>query len=262
MELRLKTARGLQFGRNEARRRYEQLARHYPHHLLGQGQYLQQVCPKWSGSYEMAHAFGQECLAAAPPGSFSPVIVAKDVTEHWSELPDGECTRYVRSTAVRAELLTAAEKSVFHASSERVPGWVAVMSTFACAFSLAGLRTEAGACFRALGPFADDWGWKYLNGCPDQAFSRYRAFGSPRVGVAGHAESGPLHAYAPSSRLPMPHRRHPAKRRRHRRSGSPCQCRHMDRRRGLATPPPQSVTPVAGVDSVLVRNDHPGMRRL
>jgi len=174
-ELRLRTARGLELGQSEARRRYDQLSRQHPHHVLAQQQYLQQVCPKWSGTWEKMHGFGRECLTNAPEGALSPVIVADAVIEHWFGLSGDEANTYVRSPAVQAELREAAGRSVFHPNFQRTPGWVVAVSTFACAFSLADLRPEAASCFRALGPYAHEWGWQYLNGGAEKAFGRHRA---------------------------------------------------------------------------------------
>jgi hypothetical protein len=172
--LRLTTARGLQLGHSEARRRYDELSRRHPHHMPAQQQFLQQICKKWGGSFEKAHAFGRECSAGAPEGSLSPVIVAEDVIEHWLDLRDPESTRYVQSPQVQAELREAADRSVFHPSFQRTPGWVRVMSTFACAFSLANLYPAAASCFRALGPYGHASGWDYLKGGAQAAFVRHR----------------------------------------------------------------------------------------
>jgi hypothetical protein len=172
--LRLTTARGLQLGQSEARRRYDELSRRHPNHMPAQQQLLQQVCKKWGGSFEKAHAFGRECLTGAPAGSHSPVVVAEDVIEHWFDLNDPETTRYVQSSQVQAELREAADRSVFHPSFQRTPGWVRVMSTFACAFSLANLYPAAASCFRALGPYGHTAGWDYLKGGAEAAFVRHR----------------------------------------------------------------------------------------
>jgi hypothetical protein len=65
--LRVTTAMGLELGQSEARRRYDRLAASYPHHFSGQARLLQQLCPKWSGSWDAMHRFSRECLLAAPP---------------------------------------------------------------------------------------------------------------------------------------------------------------------------------------------------
>ncbi len=49
---RLKTARGLELGQAEARRRYDRLARTAPHMYTAQAQLVQQLCPKWGGTFE------------------------------------------------------------------------------------------------------------------------------------------------------------------------------------------------------------------
>ncbi|MFD7476503.1 hypothetical protein ACFV8Z_31250 [Streptomyces sp. NPDC059837] len=90
---RLTTAMGLQLGQNEARRRYDRLAAYHPHHLTGQARLLQQLCPKWSGSWEAAHGFARECLLNSPEGSLSGGLVAEAHLERWLDLPSAGSER-------------------------------------------------------------------------------------------------------------------------------------------------------------------------
>src|SRR5690349_17912188 len=55
--VRLTSARGLSLGIAEARRRYDRLAAADPHHLPAQRQLIEQLYPKWGGSWEEVHAF-------------------------------------------------------------------------------------------------------------------------------------------------------------------------------------------------------------
>jgi hypothetical protein len=86
--LRLKTARGLELGQAEARRRYDQGARHNPHNLDGQVQLLQQLCPKWSGSFEQAREFAWASASAAPQGAPNAALIAEAHLEQWLEIVD------------------------------------------------------------------------------------------------------------------------------------------------------------------------------
>lgn len=106
--LRLMTARGLQLGRAEARRRYDRLAEHHPHFYAAQAQLLQQLCPKWSGSWELAHAFARECRTDAPPGGLGAAITAEAYLEHWLELPAGQDRTFLSLPDSVAELRSAA----------------------------------------------------------------------------------------------------------------------------------------------------------
>lgn len=177
-ELRLLTAQGLELELDEARARYQQAVRHSPHHMPVQAQLLQQLCPKWGGSFPQAHAFARECAAAAPEGASNGVLVAVVHLEHWIELGRGAGRRYLADPQVRQELRDAAARSVWHPQYRRRFGWVGVHSTFAMAFSLAGDRPAAASQFAAIGHLADPFPWGYL-GDPATAFHKYRARSAP-----------------------------------------------------------------------------------
>ncbi|MFE9171438.1 hypothetical protein ACFYNZ_18265 [Streptomyces kebangsaanensis] len=171
---RLNTARGLELGQNEARRRYDRLAAHHPHHFTGQARLLQQLCPKWGGSWQAAHGFAQECLRGAPDGALNGGLVAEAHLEHWLELREGrERTEYLRQPHVHAELVEAAEHSVAHPHYRPTYGWVTVQGCFAALFSLIGDRARAAAHFRALGNLASEYPWSYL-GKPADAYVKHR----------------------------------------------------------------------------------------
>ncbi|MFF7332815.1 hypothetical protein [Streptomyces sp. NPDC008150] len=156
------SARGLELGQSESRRRYDRLSAVHPHHYGAQLQHLQQVCPKWSGSWEAAHGFARECATAAPPGSPSGALVALAHIEHWVSLEGGQDVAYLREVAVLAELRQAARDSVLH--PDFVPGWHApgAHGAFAMVFSLAGRPADAAPHFEALGNRIDEFPWRYL----------------------------------------------------------------------------------------------------
>ncbi|MEU9450655.1 hypothetical protein [Streptomyces sp. NPDC048277] len=159
---RITTAMGLQLGQNEARRRYDRLAKHHPHHFSAQGRLLQQLCPKWSGSWEAAHGFARECLLAAPEGAMNGCLVAEVHMEHWLALRGQEREQYLRQDHVRTELVEAAERSALHPYFHRGYGWVTGQGYFAAMFSLMGDTARAAACFRALGNLASSYPWSDL----------------------------------------------------------------------------------------------------
>ncbi|MGW2649535.1 hypothetical protein ACWC2T_32620 [Streptomyces sp. NPDC001393] len=170
---RLNTARGLQLGRNEARRRYDRLARHHPSHFTGQARLLQQLCPKWGGSWEEAHGFARECMLGAPDGALNAGLVAEAHIEHWLDLKSEARTEYLRRPNVHAELTEAAARSVLHPQFRRPYGWVMVQGAFAALFSLMGDLASAAVHFRALGGLASQYPWNYL-GKPAEAYVRHR----------------------------------------------------------------------------------------
>ncbi|QBJ90887.1 hypothetical protein D0Z67_11615 [Streptomyces seoulensis] len=187
---RLNTARGLGLGQNEARRRYDRLAKSHPHHFTAQTRLLQQLCPKWGGSWEAAHSFARDRMLGAPDGSLSAGLVAEAHLEHWLDLDAGEERHaYLRQSHVHAELVEAAGRSVLHPEFRRDPGWVTVAGCFAALFSLIGDTARAAAHFRALGNLASKLPWSYL-GDPAEAYVRHRdaalAPASPTFPPAAH----------------------------------------------------------------------------
>jgi hypothetical protein len=172
---RLNTARGLQLGENEARRRYDRLAKHHRCHFTGQARLLQQLCPKWGGSWEAAHGFARECMLSAPGGALNGGLVAEAHLEHWLELrSEDKRVEYLRQSYVHQELVEAAERSVLHRDFQRPHGWVIVQGAFAALFGLIGDQQRAAAHFRALGNLASRYPWSYF-GDPAEAFTKRRA---------------------------------------------------------------------------------------
>ncbi|MCX3061035.1 hypothetical protein [Streptomyces beihaiensis] len=172
---RLNTARGLQLGQHEARRRYDRLSEHHPSHFTAQARLLQQLCPKWSGSWEAAHGFAQECMLGAPEGAMSAGLVAEAHVEHALDLRDDrERTAYLRQSHVHAELVEAARRSVLHPRFRRPYGWVTVQGSFAVLFSMIGDKAQAAAHFHALNGLASEYPWSYF-GEKAETYTRHRA---------------------------------------------------------------------------------------
>lgn len=172
---RLATARGLGLGQAEARRRYDRLAEHNPHHLPAQSYLLQQLCPKWSGSFEQVHQFARQCMLAAPPGAPNAVLVVIAHFEVALERADksGSVAEYFHAAQVRQEITEAAQRSVLHPDFRHDYDWVQVRNTFAAAFCLAGEYPAAAAQFAALGPLLSEFPWNYL-GSPVRQFTAQR----------------------------------------------------------------------------------------
>jgi len=172
---RLPTARGLQLGLSESRRRYDRLASVDPHHLPGQFHMVQQLCPKWSGSWEQAHAFARECMLAAPAGSLQGGLVAEVHLEQWLDLEGGAAgERYLLAEPVQTQLYEAAHRSVWHADFRQATGWVRVASVFAMLFSLVGDEPAARRLFVALGRVGSEYPWQYFAN-PSEQFRIRRA---------------------------------------------------------------------------------------
>lgn len=170
---RLITARGLELGHSEARRRYDRLAEHHPHHIYGQILLLQQLCPKWGGSWEAAHGFARACLESAPAGSHAGRLVAEVHAEHWLDRAQDGDTGYLKSAEVRDELLAAAAVSVQHPDYRPGFHWVTDHNEFAGVLSMGGHHREAAPFFRALGNKAAESPWQYF-GDPAAQFTKHR----------------------------------------------------------------------------------------
>ncbi|GIJ49244.1 hypothetical protein Val02_61300 [Virgisporangium aliadipatigenens] len=169
---RIVTARALQVGQSEARRRYDRVAQHAPHVLPAQQQLLQKLLPKWSGSFEAAEAFVRERVAAAPPGSPVPALLLDYHVERWLDLDDNEVAPYL--ARIHDDLRTAEAMTLDPAWR---PGFdrYKVHHNLAFLFSLAGLDFQAAKQFRAIGRNFTESPWNYLNGEAVDNFTKRRA---------------------------------------------------------------------------------------
>lgn len=167
----LRTSRGLSLGLAETRRRYDRLAECNPAHYSAQCRMLQQLCPKWGGSWSMAHQFVNDCLASAPAGALTGALAAELHIEHWK----AEDTSYLRRTDVLRDLTEAAHCSVLHPDFRRTYPWVRAHGAFALAFSVSGDPHSAATHFAALENLMDSSPpWGYLTDAPQQ-YAKLRA---------------------------------------------------------------------------------------
>ncbi|MEV6928805.1 hypothetical protein AB0M46_30545 [Dactylosporangium sp. NPDC051485] len=158
---RIRVNRGLQLGQNEARRRYDRLSRHVPHVYAAQAGIVQQFCPKWSGSFEKARAFGLECLRAAPDGSLAPLALLEVYVEICFEEGNGKVWKLPET---RAEVYEAADRSVRHPAF-RADGYRALTAhnLFALVFWVMGDRAAARPHFEFVGEHGGGDLWNYFS---------------------------------------------------------------------------------------------------
>lgn len=161
---RLPSARGLELGLAETRRRYDRLRAIDPLHYPGQIHFLQTLCPKWSGSWEQLHGWSREEMLAAPPGSLQGGLIVEAHLEHWRDLEGAEHAAYLRSGPVWAELYEAAQRSIWHPQFRRDYGWVRVASGFAMVFGLLDDQRAAASAFAMLGSLSANHPWDILRG--------------------------------------------------------------------------------------------------
>jgi hypothetical protein len=125
--LRLTTAMGLELGQAEARRRYDRAVADDPHNVTAQRRHLQQICPKWGGSFEQAHAFARQCVFAAPAAAHNGILIVDVHLERWLDLSDATQRKgYFAAPMVQEEIRAAAQRSAWHPEFARQAGWVQV----------------------------------------------------------------------------------------------------------------------------------------
>ncbi|MDI1464375.1 hypothetical protein QEZ54_25725 [Catellatospora sp. KI3] len=172
---RIKNGMGLSTGLAEARRRYDQVAKHDPHSYRAQVAYLNQIYPKWGGSWETVWTFVRERAAAAPEGAINATLIAEAHYEQFVWTEGDERRRFWQRPEVVNELYAAAQRSVLHPSFRNVYGWVTAHSLFAALFCLGERHDLAAPHFRALGGLASDFPWSHFGATATESFTKHRA---------------------------------------------------------------------------------------
>lgn len=182
--VRLITARGLELGHSEARRRWQRARALAPDDVWAHRLMLKYWLPKWFGSWELAEGFVDDAVRDAPAGSLLHVLVADLLLERWSDLDGGEPGQaYLNQPRQAHRATTAAAQGPQHPSFGTPYGWPDVDNHFAMLFSLAGADHLARVHFERLGPgLATDVPWVFLQGRPGEQFEkrRRRATGARR----------------------------------------------------------------------------------
>ncbi|MBL0885769.1 hypothetical protein [Myceligenerans indicum] len=174
-EIRVTVARGLELGASEGRRRYDRVRALDPWYYPAQAAFLQQVCPKWGGSWQAAHAFVAECRDGAPPGTLSPAVGVDLHLEQWVAAGGGRSgMHYLRQPAVLEDLRTTAMATVWHPDHVPGPSTATVHTGLAQAFALAGMPALAAPHFRALGDAPAEGSWGYTGDAAGE-YQKYRA---------------------------------------------------------------------------------------
>lgn len=179
---RLLTARGLELGQAEARRRFDQLGHAVPSLYAAEAHLVQQLCPKWGGSLDKMHAFTKERAAASTPGSLSPLSIVEGHIEHWIELEKGAGAGYFAQPGVREEIYDAAERSVRHPDFRPGYCWIVAHNVFAFVFSLMKDYQAAASHFEIVHNLIATPYWSYV-GDEHAVFLHHRAR-ALREGVA------------------------------------------------------------------------------
>ncbi|MFJ1586494.1 hypothetical protein ACIOC1_24630 [Streptomyces sp. NPDC088197] len=170
------TGRGLGVGSDVAERRFAATCRRSPGHVAAHRQHVQQLCPKWGGSWARTHAFARESMLAAPAGSPMGHLVAQAHLEEWLALGGDAESPYLADADVVRAVNEAAARSVYHPDFVRRRDWPLAFNTFAMTFALAGDLRLARPLFQVLGDRATEMPWIYLDGqSPLVPFLAWRA---------------------------------------------------------------------------------------
>lgn len=162
---RITTARGLSLAVDESRRRYQRAAENCDTPYIAQAQLLQNLCPKWQGSFAEMHAFARECLADAKAGSLGGAIVANaHVEQAFTATYLHEIAEYLGQRKVRDELAAAAAHTMLHPEFQPCQGDVTAHTVFAYAFHAAGDFAQAARHFATLGSRSAGYPWQVMNG--------------------------------------------------------------------------------------------------
>jgi len=172
--VRLFTATGLSLGTAEILRRYQRLSSSSPHDLHAQFITLQDLLPKWAGTWEMAHDFVWECANAAPAGSPNAALVVMYYLERLISDDVSGVEEVLRDPQVRHEIAAAAQRSVKNPAFDAKADKVFALSLFALIFSLLEDWPSAKDCFTRLGPYAVEAGWEYFGEDPSAVFNEAR----------------------------------------------------------------------------------------
>ncbi|MET7418674.1 hypothetical protein [Dactylosporangium sp. NPDC005555] len=143
--------RGISLGHDEARRRYDRLSVHHPHAYIAGYHLIQQLQPKWGGSWEKVAEFSAELLRSAPPGSIGLLAVVAGHMERFGAADnDAEGTALLRDPKVVAQIHAVADVTVRHPAFQPGYRYHTAHDWFAMLFSLIGDHAAAAPHFRAL----------------------------------------------------------------------------------------------------------------
>ncbi|MEV8456856.1 hypothetical protein AB0467_22525 [Streptomyces sp. NPDC052095] len=164
----LTSGRGMSLGPVVNRTRLDAALRRDPLDLDVHLAWISQLQPRWGGEPGQALAFAREVFARAPHGSRLGCAIAM---AHIEEAVEAGRADAIENPEIRAELSTAAERSILHPDHVRIPGWQYDFNTFAMALSMAGEWRTARRVYQVLDGACTTWPWEYF-GNPRRQYAR------------------------------------------------------------------------------------------
>ncbi len=161
----LVSGRGLSVGLDELRGRYGRAESVNPGQPNAADQLLQSLCRKWFGSDEEMLGFARAVSAASPAGDPRHRLIA---VAHFERLLDAQddpalLHRHRSNTRVHAEVLAAADRSVFAPGFGSSPQHVVTTNCFALVLSYLGLFDRARPLLERVGDAPTPWPWEYFD---------------------------------------------------------------------------------------------------
>lgn len=159
----LASGRGLQVDLELIRRRFDAATAREPEDRIAHGQMLLALCEKWFGSHELMHEFAGQALRGPHREALAPLTARAHLEHALSCAPGAERRAYLARKGVRAELLEAAELSLFRPGYAVPRSPYADANLFAMAFSMAGMRAEARRAFKLSDGVVTRTPWEQIN---------------------------------------------------------------------------------------------------
>jgi hypothetical protein len=152
----------------EQERRFTEVIKRHPQHKWAHGAKQNYLCEKWHGSHDQMFAFARQTSRNAPPGSALHGLIAGAHIEKCLEMARvGGGAAYMEQPEVGAELMTAAERSVFHPAFQRRPGWPRLFNAFAYALHKSDQYQAAYRLYQVIGDdYITEHPWEYYNDDP------------------------------------------------------------------------------------------------
>jgi hypothetical protein len=156
----LLSGRGLELTLDELVARYARATKACPRLPFAVDQMLQCTCEKWAGSHEDMFDFARYVAANAPDGHPCLRVIPLAHLERALSIEDpDERRRYRADPAVHAELIDAANRSVFRPGFGDDPQSRTTLSAFALVLGYVRRFDVAGPLLQRVGPWPTDYPW-------------------------------------------------------------------------------------------------------
>jgi hypothetical protein len=172
----LVSGRGLEVPKEELAYRYRSATMASPALCTAADQYLQGLCAKWGGSDEAMFEFARDVVSSAPVGDPRHRLIPIAHFERGINFRDEAkgTGAYRQDPMARAEILAAAERSVFRPDFGTTPQHRLTLNWFAMALGWFRCFEEARPLFERIGIAPTLWPWAFYGDDAITVFLDYR----------------------------------------------------------------------------------------